>query len=82
MLGLGLVRYAFVVAGWRWPALARPLPPSIRRKAVCVLQMLVLGLMLAPPVGRPLSSALAGIAFAALVWSFAVDLRWLAARAP
>ena len=36
---LGLMRYAFVAAGWRWPALARPLPPSLRRKAVCVLQV-------------------------------------------
>jgi phosphatidylglycerophosphate synthase len=81
VLGLGLLRYAFVLLGMVRPRFARPLPPSFRRKAVCVLQMAVLALLLAPPLAPPLSSALAGFAFAALVWSFAADLRWLRVQA-
>jgi phosphatidylglycerophosphate synthase len=81
ILGLGLLRYAFVAAGWVVPALARPLP-SARRRAVCVLQVLVLGLLLAPPLVPPASGALAAGAFAALALSFAIDVAWLLRRAP
>jgi phosphatidylglycerophosphate synthase len=81
VLGLGLVRYGFVLAGWIWPALARPLPPSDRRRAVCALQVAVLGLLLAPPVVPPWSAVLAAAAFAALAASFAVDVAWLLRRA-
>jgi phosphatidylglycerophosphate synthase len=77
VLGLGLLRYVFVFAGWLVPALARPLPPSRRRRAVCVLQVAVLAVILAPPIAPPLSAILAAAAFAALVWSFAVDVAWL-----
>jgi hydrogenase/urease accessory protein HupE len=66
-----------VLAGWLAPRLAQPLPPSRRRQAVCVLQVVVLGLMLAPPVMPPVSVALAAAAFAALAWSFAADVAWL-----
>ena len=81
VLGLGLLRYAFVLAGWLVPALARPLPPSRRRRAVCALQVAVLGLLLAPPLVPPLSAVLAAAAFAALLASFAVDVAWLLRRA-
>jgi phosphatidylglycerophosphate synthase len=77
VLALGAMRYAFVLAGWPWPRLARPLPPSFRRKAVCVLQVAVLAALLAPPIAPPLSAVLAALALAALAWSFAADLRWL-----
>jgi phosphatidylglycerophosphate synthase len=77
VLGLGLIRYGFVLAGLLRPRLARPLPPSQRRKAVCVLQIAVLTALLAPILTPPLAPALAGLAFAALAWSFMVDLLWL-----
>jgi phosphatidylglycerophosphate synthase len=82
VLGLGLLRYGFVIAGWLSPALARPLPRSQRRRAVCALQVGTLGLLLAPPLLPPLSAALAAAAFAALLASFAIDLAWLLRRAP
>jgi len=82
ILGIGLLRYAFVAAGWIVPALARPLPPSNRRRAVCALQILVLGLLLAPPLVPPASGALAAAAFAVLILSFAVDVAWLLRHAP
>ena len=74
VLGLGLLRYGFVLAGWLLPALAAPLPPSRRRRAVCAVQVAALGLLLAPPVVPPWSAPLAGIAFAALIGSFATDI--------
>jgi phosphatidylglycerophosphate synthase len=80
VLGLGLLRYAFVAAAWIWPPLDRPLPWSRRRKTVCVIQVAVLTALLAPVVVPPVSGWLAASAFAALVWSFAVDIRWLLAE--
>jgi phosphatidylglycerophosphate synthase len=77
VLGIGLMRYAFVAAGRLWPALARPLPPSRRRAVVCGLQVAALGLLLAPPVVPPSSSLIAGLAFALLAGSFAIDTVWL-----
>jgi phosphatidylglycerophosphate synthase len=77
VLGLGLMRYAFVLAGLLRPRLARPLPPSWRRKAVCVFQIAVLTALLAPVVTQPIAAPLAALAVAILAWSFAIDLRWL-----
>lgn len=80
VLGLGALRYAFVLAGVFVPRLAGMLPPSARRRAVCGLQVAVLGLLLAPPLVPPVSSAFAAVALAALVASFAVDVAWLLRR--
>ncbi|WP_279482178.1 CDP-alcohol phosphatidyltransferase family protein [Aureimonas sp. SK2] len=82
VFAIGLMRYAFVAAAAFDPRLARPLPPSLRRKTVCVLQIALLCLVLLPPVVPPLSQALAALALAALAlallaWSFAVDVRIL-----
>ncbi len=77
VLALGLIRYGFVAASALWPWLTRPLPPSLRRKAVCVLQVAVLAALLAPVVQPPLSEGLAALALGVLTWSFAVDVRWL-----
>lgn len=80
ILCLGLMRYAFVAAGLAVPALARPLPPSWRRKAVCVVQVCALSLLLAPWLLPPVSSAIGLAALAALVWSFGIDTARLFAR--
>lgn len=77
VLLIGLIRYAFVAAGWLWPRLRRSLPECRRRKAVCALQGIALGLALAPPVGPALASGAAAVALAALTASFALDLVWL-----
>jgi phosphatidylglycerophosphate synthase len=82
ILGLGLLRYAFALGGRLAPWMAAPLLPSIRRKAVCVLQIATLAALLAPPIEPPASELLAGVAFAALAWSFAVDMLWLHRRRP
>jgi len=73
----GFIRYAFVFAGrWRqW--LTRPLPPSRRRKAICVVQLVALGVIVMPPVARPLSESIAAVALGMLAGSFFIDIVWL-----
>jgi phosphatidylglycerophosphate synthase len=78
ILAAGLARYVFVAASWALPWLGAALPPSRRRQAVCVVQIVSLLGALAPVVAVPWSTALALAGLIALVWSFAVDVRWLA----
>jgi phosphatidylglycerophosphate synthase len=77
----GLLRYLFVAASYVWPALGRALPPSRRRQAVCVVQIVSLIAALLPPVPLPWSAGAALAGLALLVWSFGVDVAWLARRA-
>jgi hypothetical protein len=70
------MRYAFVAASWRWPALATELPPSLRRKIVCVIQGVVLLVALGPIIPAGMAVAVAAGGLAVLSWSFAVDVRW------
>ena len=44
----GLLRYAFVAAGWLAPWIARPLPPSRRRQTICVVQIAALVAVVSP----------------------------------
>jgi phosphatidylglycerophosphate synthase len=77
----GLLRYLFVAAGCALPWLARELPPSRRRQAVCVVQIASLIACVSPLFAPPLSGAIALLGLAALVSSFAIDVAWLARRA-
>lgn len=81
ILAAGLLRYAFVLASYPLPWMDRPLPPSRRRQAVCVLQIVSLIGALVPGVLPPWSTAAALAGLVLLVWSFAVDVVWLARRA-
>ncbi|MBN1240164.1 MAG: CDP-alcohol phosphatidyltransferase family protein, partial [Gammaproteobacteria bacterium] len=74
----GLMRYGFAAAAWVAPWMARPLPPSRRRKAVCVAQLAALLLCLAPIVPAGVSVWVAAASLVALVGSFAADVAWLA----
>ncbi len=82
VLAIGLMRYAFLAGQFVWPWLAGELPPSMRRKAVCVLQAAVLGAIITPVVEPPLSSVAALVTVAFLAWSFAVDILWLRRNRP
>jgi phosphatidylglycerophosphate synthase len=82
VLACGLMRYVFVAAAYVWPWLEDPLPPSLRRKAVCVVQIVGLAIIVAPVVTPPLSEWLAAATLVILTWSFAVDVRWLFNAAP
>lgn len=80
VIAAGLARYAFVLAGKAWPWLALGLPPSTRRKAVCVVQITCLIVCLGPIITRPWSQGIAAASLALLFYSFAADLLWLARR--
>ncbi len=73
----GLIYYLFRLAGGIWPVLTAPLPPSWRRKTVCVAQAAFLIAALAPfmPVRGSQLSCLLGLAL--LLYSFTVDTAWL-----
>lgn len=77
VLGIGLLRYAFVAAGALVPRLRGDLPPSPRRKIICVVQSIGLLVVLAPPAPTVLATGAAGAALVLLLYSFAVDTRWL-----
>lgn len=80
VLLIGLMRYLFVAAGWTAPFLSSDLPPSLRRKFVCVLQVSTLCLILVPAVTAPVSAYLAAAALTMLVMSFAIDTVYLLRR--
>ena len=79
---IGALRYLFVAAGWIWPVLTADLPPSFRRKTVCVVQGVALLVCLLPilPVEHAVRAAAGALAL--LVWSFGVDVIWLIVHAP
>ncbi len=77
VLLIGLMRYLFIAAGWRWSWLQGELPPSRRRQTVCVLQSVALLMALAPVVPAGLASAVALGALIVLSYSFIVDVLWL-----
>jgi phosphatidylglycerophosphate synthase len=77
VLAAGIMRYAFVAAGWVLPWLSRPLRATRRGKAAAVAQFVGLAVALAPIVPVPLSRGVAAAAVSALAWSFAIDVRFL-----
>jgi phosphatidylglycerophosphate synthase len=74
----GFLRYGFVALGYALPWLRRPLPPRQRRQTVCVIQTLILGLCLIPPLVPPRTTLLAAAALGLLALSFMADIVWLA----
>lgn len=77
VLVLGLPRYVFLGAQYIWPWLNGPLPERFSRKVVCVLQISVLLLVMAPIVSASVASVAVAIAALALLWSFWLDIRLL-----
>jgi phosphatidylglycerophosphate synthase len=73
----GLLRYGFVVAGWLAPWIARPLPPSRRRQAICVVQIAALGAVVSPLMTASVAAPVAASALAVLTASFLMDIVWL-----
>ena len=79
VLAIGLMRYAFVVAGWMRPWLRAQLPPRYWRKVVTAVQGIALTLA-ASGLVADLSGVLVAVALALLVESFGRDVVWLALR--
>ncbi len=76
VLLIGAMRYGFVAAGKIFPWLQTPLPQRLRRRIVCVAQMVALAIALAPWTADQASMVLA-LALAMLTASFALDVAWL-----
>jgi phosphatidylglycerophosphate synthase len=73
----GLLRYLFVAAGWVLPWMERRLPPSVRRQALCVVQIGGLILAMAPIVPQRFAAPVVAIGLVGLGYSFLVDTVWL-----
>jgi phosphatidylglycerophosphate synthase len=77
IVGAGLMRYAFVAAGWIWGWLRQPLPPRRRRQAVCVVQVVGMSAALLPGMAPEFAFNVLAGALILLVYSFTVDIVWL-----
>jgi len=73
----GLMRYGFIVAGLVRSWINAPLPPSLRRKTVCVVQIVGLAAVVSPIFVQPASGVIAALTLITLLYSFAVDVIWL-----
>jgi phosphatidylglycerophosphate synthase len=70
----GALRYLFVGAGCVVAKLRRPLPPSLRRKTACIVQLVALVVALGPIIPPTLAELAAGAGLAVLGYSFACDV--------
>lgn len=77
VLAIGSMRYAFVMAGLPFSWLTAPLPQSLRRKAVCVWQVVALMVALLPVAGATATTWVMSSALVGLAGSFIIDIRWL-----
>jgi phosphatidylglycerophosphate synthase len=75
VLAIGLMRYVFVAASWRFRWMNAPLPPSYARKVVAAVQGIFL--VVAASGVIPFAAVVVGLALASLVWSFGRDVLWL-----
>lgn len=74
VLGVGLLRYAFGVAGLLRPGLREPLPHSLVRRVIAGVQAGALVVALVPVVPVLLAQVVVAAALALLVWSFGRDV--------
>ena len=81
VLGLGLMRYAFVFWSWFSQPLKATLFPSFRRKAVCVIQLGALCLMISPLLHGNAIELVGITALVCLSASFLIDIVWLFRKA-
>ena len=77
VLLLGLPRYLFAGGMLRWRWLDGPLPPSLARKAVCVVQIGALVVLQLPGLPGGWAEALVWAVLGLLGWSFGRDIRHL-----
>lgn len=71
---LGAMRYLYLALHALVPSLPDDLPPSLRRKAVCVVQVVALCAITAPILAPQWTNLIATLALATLSYSFAVDV--------
>lgn len=72
----GLLRYLYVGAIWLFPWMRGAEPPSLRRKAICVVQIVGLSIITFPIFTPPISSGVCAGLLLTLCYSFGVDTLW------
>lgn len=77
VLGIGLARYVFVVAGWLLPWLRAWSPPRYWAKVVAATQGIVLMVVASGVLPRPVAQIAVAVAGILLVESFARQTWWL-----
>jgi phosphatidylglycerophosphate synthase len=82
VLAIGLMRYAFIAAGWVAPWLRAPIPPTMAAKVVAAAQGTVLLVAAAGLVPPMIMAGMVAAALAALVWSFGRSVLWLYRNEP
>jgi phosphatidylglycerophosphate synthase len=75
-LAIGVMRYAFVAAGWVAPWMQAPLPTRYSAKVVAALQGIALLVAAGEVLPPPFAVALVAVALALLAWSFGSSLAW------
>lgn len=77
VLAIGLMRYAYVAAGWMLPWLSATVPPRYWRKVVTAVCGIALTLGASGFAPQPVAIVAIAIALALLVESFGRDVIWL-----
>lgn len=77
VLLLALPRYLFIAAAWFLPWLNKPLPPSLARRVICVVQVACLAGLNAPIFPSWMVFLIATSVAGSLSWSFGKDILWL-----
>ncbi|MFC8679942.1 CDP-alcohol phosphatidyltransferase family protein [Microbacterium ureisolvens] len=77
VLVIGLLRYAFVVAGWLLPWMQHTLPPRYWRKVVTALCGVALTIVAAQVLPAAGNIAVAAVALIVVLESFGRDVLWL-----
>ena len=77
VLGIGILRYGFLICGNLCPFLKGELPSCWRRKVICVIQGLSLVVCLAPSTSLKVAVPIATLSLGLLIYSFSVDVVWL-----
>jgi len=77
ILAIGLMRYAFVAAGWLFPWMRGQLPPRYWRKVVAATCGVALLLVASGLLPFPLDVLVGAVALGLLVESFGRDVIWL-----
>jgi phosphatidylglycerophosphate synthase len=80
IVAVGALRYLFLIAGWAFAPMRRPLPPSQRRRAVAALQVALMIVCLVPALPVWAAPAMGGGALAMTAFSFLIDTCWLLRR--
>ena len=77
VLLLAMPRYLFIAAAWFLPWLNKPLPPSLARRVICVVQVACLAGLNAPIFPSWMVFLIAASVAGSLSWSFGKDILWL-----